>query len=211
MAGGARGRSASGIGPLVLSAALLVAGTLTGCTPSAAPDGASTARSAPPPSSDGATPVATRAAPPAGHYDAGCRQGQTDARGFDPTRQVISLDPLFIRDNVSGSATPQFDGAVQWMKDPFFVRAGRTVTVTVAPDQQAKVGLVAQYGAREGNTSITFTACPASVTPYTWWPGGFLVHGRDAVCLRLTVAVAGAEGVRKPVLPAGDIACPASW
>ncbi|MDQ0709840.1 hypothetical protein QFZ52_002492 [Arthrobacter woluwensis] len=85
------------------------------------------------------------------------------------------------------------------------------MTVTVAPDQQRTVGLVAQYGARDGNTSITFTACPASVTPYTWWPGGFLVHGRDAVCLRLTVAVAGAEGVRKPVIPAGDIACPPSW
>ena len=211
MAGGARGRSVPGIGPLVLSAALLVAGTLAGCTPAGAPDGASTAGSAPPPSSDSATPVATSAAPPAGHYDAGCRQGQTDARGFDPTRQVISLDPLFIRDNFSGAATPQFDGAVQWMKDPFFVRAGRTVTVTVAADQRAKVGLVAQYGAREGNTSITFTACPASVTPYTWWPGGFLVHGRDAVCLRLTVAVAGAEGARKSVIPAGDIACPASW
>ncbi|MFK0072547.1 hypothetical protein [Arthrobacter woluwensis] len=212
MAGGARGRSASGIGRLILPAALLVAGTLTGCTPAGAPDGTSTAGSAgPPPSSESATPVATSAAPPAGHYDAECRQGQTDAKDFDPTRQVISLDPLFIRDNFSGSATPQFDGTVQWMKDPFFVRAGRTVTVTVAPDQQAKVGLVAQYGAREGNTSITFTSCPASVTPYTWWPGGFLVHGSDAVCLRLTVAVAGAEGVRKPVIPAGDIACPASW
>lgn len=210
MAGGARGRSASGIRALVLSAALFVAGTLTGCTPAGAPDGTATAGSAPP-SSDSATPVATSAAPPAGHFDAGCRQGQTDARGFDPTRQVFSLDPLFIRDNFSGAATPEFDGVVQWMKDPFFVRAGRTVTVTVAPDQQAKVGLVAQYGAREGNTSITFTACPASVTPYTWWPGGFLVHGRDAVCLRLTVAVAGAEGVRKPVISAGDIACPASW
>lgn len=189
----------------------LLAGALTGCTSAAAPDGTGSAGAAPPSSCSAVTPVATSAALPAGRYDAGCRQGQTDAKVFDPMKQVISLDPLFIRDNFSGSATPQFDGAVQWMKDPFFVRAGRTVTVTVAPDQQRSVGLVAEYGAREGNTSITFTACPASVTPYTWWPGGFLVHGGDAVCMRLTVAVAGAEGVRKPVIPAGDIACPASW
>jgi len=195
-----------------MAIAALLAGALTGCTPSAAPDATGSAGSAPPPSSVSAgRPIVTSPAPPAGHYQAGCRQGQTDAEGFDPMKQVISLDPLFIRDNFSGSATPQFDGAVQWMKDPFFVRAGRTVTVTVAPDQQRSVGLVAEYGAREGNTSITFTACPASTTPYTWWPGGFLVHGGDAVCLRLTVAVAGTEGVRKPVIPAGKIDCPVSW
>lgn|GEM_PF-5275676 len=192
----------------------LLAGALTGCTPEAAPDATGPAGAAPPPSAGSTTPIATTVsapASPAGHYQAGCRQGQKEAEGFDPTKQVISLDPLFIRDNFSGSATPQFDGAVQWMKDPFFVRAGRTVTVTVAPDQQRSVGLVAEYGAREGNTSITFTACPASTTPYTWWPGGFLVHGGDAVCMRLTVAVAGTEGVRKPVIPAGKIDCPVSW
>ncbi|MDP5227495.1 MULTISPECIES: hypothetical protein [Arthrobacter] len=137
-----------------------------------------------------------------------------DASAFDPSAaSLINVDPLFIRDSYShpGDGAPQNQDGVQWMKDPYWVRAGQKVTVTVAPEQQKTVGLVAQYGAREGNTSVTFTACPTEKTPYTWWPGGFLVHGTDTTCIRLSVAVAGADGVRKPVIPVGTATCPSSW
>ncbi|QDG63756.1 hypothetical protein NIBR502771_16445 [Pseudarthrobacter sp. NIBRBAC000502771] len=80
-------------------------------------------------------------------------------------------------------------------KDPYWLSAGQTVTVNVASEQQKTVGLAAEYGATEGNTSVTFTACPEEKTPYTWWPGGFLVHGTETKCIRLSVEVAGPRGL----------------
>lgn len=193
-----------GLVPLIL----LLAGCTGGGTP--APDAASDS----PPSSSTAPTSVTALPPPAGHYEAGCLQGQTNAAGFSPSgERLFNVDPLFIRDNFSQTSdgTPQLMNGVQWMKDPYWLRAGQTVTVTVALEQQKTVGLVAEYGATEGNTSVTFTACPAEKTPYTWWPGGFLVHGTETRCIRLSVEVAGAEGARRPVIPVGSAPCPTSW
>lgn len=100
-------------------------------------------------------------------------------------------------------------------KFPVLVKAGHTVTVSLAPDARAIAGLA--YGPLpEGETkmrdtyrSVTFVSCDrdeagsdASGAPVTFWSGFVLT--RMPVCLPLDVSIDGASPPRRVAIGLGE-------
>lgn len=98
---------------------------------------------------------------------------------------------------------PDAPGGSTFLKMGTFVKAGATVTVTVAPAARSYLKLE-QGSSREGLTSVVFHACPgSSPSSYTRWVGGFQIRGPFPACVALDVQIAGEQTVRHLAIPIG--------
>jgi len=101
-----------------------------------------------------------------------------------------------------------FDGpdGSKFYKMGTLVKAGATVTITVAPSARPYLRL--QQGPEphlHGEMSVVFQACPGR--SYTGWVGGFDIKGQMPVCVALDVQVSGEQTPRHLTIPFGGPAC----
>jgi len=104
-----------------------------------------------------------------------------------------------------GGQVPDGPGGSKFYKMGTFVKAGATVTVTVA--RSARSYLKLQQGSlyHQGEMSVVFQACPGS--RYTAWAGGFDIKGPVPACVALDVQVAGEPTLRHLAIPFGAAGC----
>jgi len=96
-------------------------------------------------------------------------------------------------------------GGSKFYKMGTFVKAGATVTVTVAHTARSYLRL--QQGPDphlEGEMSVVFQGCPGS--RYTAWVGGFDIKGPMPACVALDVQVSGEQTPRHLAIPFGSAA-----
>jgi hypothetical protein len=105
-------------------------------------------------------------------------------------------------------SVPRGDGYA--MKIPLFVRAGRVVTVSIAPADRSIAGLTFASSLDRPVPAVRFVACekdhPAwsyegGVGPITFFPGGFRVT--EPACVILSVRVRGRRAPYKRTVPFG--------
>ena len=153
--------------------------------------------------SDRAPVHAAAGAAAAGHRagvleDCSMRSEATFPHALADPRNVVAGPLVFIGAGYTSESTVRRFGG---NKFPLLVKAGHTVTVTVAPSVRAVAALA--YGplpqgrnlrVRDGHDTVTFVACrddqPSGSTadgPVTFWPGGILAD--RPTCVPLDVYV----------------------
>jgi len=101
-----------------------------------------------------------------------------------------------------GGQVPDGPGGSKFYKMGTYVKAGATVTVTVAHTARSYLRLQQGPGPHyQDEMSVVFEACPGS--RYTAWVGGFDIKGPMPACVALDVQVAGEQTPRHLAIPFG--------
>lgn len=138
-----------------------------------------------------------------------CRSGQVqevDARPDSVTAgplvypSIKQLGSAAGLSNFYGGSKPGPDkpGGSTFFKMGTLVKAGETVTVTVARSARSYLKLRQVQG---DEMSVVFQACPGS--SYTGWVGGFDITGPTPACVALDVQVTGEPKLRHLAIPFG--------
>jgi len=189
------------------------------CTGTAKPISASTAQPSSSASTAAANSLAATPMSTATHGAVevrGCSQGSVSAVVSSPqdaTAGPLSYSNIKLVGTADGLASFYAGGQVpdgpegsKFYKMGTIVKAGATVTVSVAPSARPYLRLQGGRGLSiPGETAFTFQACPGSGT--TQWVGGFDIIGPMPACVALDVQVTGEPTPRHLDIPFGGTTC----
>lgn len=99
---------------------------------------------------------------------------------------------------------PNYPGGGYFYKVGPELAAGATATIQIDPSASDYAALISADSPQTGDQAITYHSCAKSKHG-TFWPGGFILHGRSTACVPIRITVADESAVHRVViaLPAG--------